>query len=442
MQSRCRPKNEIEIHRMRNEWPDACSLDKGGTTVRCYHVLAFILCVTLSLVTERATAQQPPSAPETIQPDASPRAAPRKIVRTRNPRAKNPEQQEPADGGLPNRDKLNSSTVTVITAPVGGAFPAMGSDMARVLDDGDNLRVLPVIGKGSVQNLVDIMRLKNIDMGFVVGDALEFVKKEYNVPNIEQRVSYIVKLSNNDLHIVARKEIKSLRDLAGKKIMSERNLGYFSVRNIFDRLNITADIDSVTDDAGGLQKLLNGQADAWIVSAGKVAPIVRNIKNDDGRFHFVSVPYEPALQGVYLPSTLSNAEYPNLVASGEEVDTLAAPVLLMVYNWPLGSDRSNRVAKFVNALFSRIDEFRQPSRHPKWRDTNIAATVPGLQRFKAAEDWLAQNRAARPETTAAPELQRQFEQFIKDNPTVAAQTPEQKQLLIRQFLEWQKNGGR
>jgi TRAP-type uncharacterized transport system substrate-binding protein len=402
--------------------------------VRGHRVFWLILCFALSFGIDRATAQQPAPSPQVVEPDAGP--APGKLaIAQRSPR-------EPADGALPNRDKLNSSTVTVITAPVGGAFPAMGSDMARVLDDGDNLRVLPVIGKGSVQNLVDIMRLKNIDMGFVVGDALEFVKKEYNVPNIEQRVSYIVKLSNNDLHIVARKEIKTLRDLAGKKIMSERNLGYFSVRNVFDRLHITADIDSVTDDAGGLQKLLNGEADAWIVSAGKVAPIVRNIKNDDGRFHFVSVPYEAALQGVYLPSTFSNVEYPNLVASGEEVDTLAAPVLLMVYNWPVGSDRYNRVAKFVNALFSKIDDFRQPSRHPKWRDTNIAATVPGLQRFKAAEDWLAQNKPPRPGTAAAPDLQRQFDQFLKDNPTVAAQNPEQKQLLIRQFLDWQKKGGR
>jgi TRAP-type uncharacterized transport system substrate-binding protein len=398
--------------------------------MRCYHVLVLVLCVAYSLVIERATAQQSAPDPQVAQTNLVPRTArPLPNTQTRNPR-------ELADGSLPNRDKLNGSTVTIITAPVGGAFPAMGSDMARVLDDGDNLRVLPVIGKGSVQNLVDIMLLKNIDMGFVVGDALEFVKKEYNVPNIEQRVSYILKLFNNDLHIVARKEIKSVRDLAGKKIMSERNLGYFSVRNIFDRLNITANIDSTTDDAGGLQKLLNGEADAWIVSAGKVAPIVRNIKNDDGRFHFVSVPYEQALQGTYLPSSLTNAEYPNLVASGEEVDTVAAPVLLMVYNWPVGSDRYNRVAKFVNVLFSKMDELRQPSRHPKWRDTNIATVVPGLQRFKAAEDWLAQNRPA--QATAAPELQRQFEQFLKENPTTGAQTPEQKQALLRQFMEWQK----
>src|SRR5262252_4094297 len=109
-------------------------------------------------------------------------------------------QKRSADGDLPDRDKLNAGTVTIITAPVGGAFAAMGSDMVRVLDDGDNLRVLPVIGKGSVQNLVDIMVLRSVDMGFIVSDALEFVRTEYDVPDIKQRVAYIVKLFNNDLH--------------------------------------------------------------------------------------------------------------------------------------------------------------------------------------------------------------------------------------------------
>ena len=143
-----------------------------------------------------------PPDPQVAQTNLIPRTArPLSITQTRNP---------PADGSLPNRDKLNGSTVTIITAPVGGAFPAMGSDMARVLDDGDNLRVLPVIGKGSVQNLVDIMLLKNIDMGFVVGDALEFVKTEYTVPNIHQRVSPSSNCSATTC-IVARKEIKSVR---------------------------------------------------------------------------------------------------------------------------------------------------------------------------------------------------------------------------------------
>ena len=113
-------------------------------------------------------------------------------------------------GGLPERDALNANTVTVITAPIGGPMSIMGSDMAAVLDDGDNLRVLPILGKGSAQNLVDIIRLKNIDMGFVTADALEFVKTEYNMPDIAKRVRYIAPLFHNDIHIVARQGIRTL----------------------------------------------------------------------------------------------------------------------------------------------------------------------------------------------------------------------------------------
>src|SRR5262245_29965488 len=341
----------------------------------------------------------------------------------------------PPDGKLPNRDKLNAGTVTVITAPVGGAWAPMGSDMARVLD-GENLRILPIIGRGSVQNLVDVMLLKGVDMGFAVSDSLEFFTKEYQVPNIKQRVAYIVPLYTNDLHIVARKDVKTIHDLAGKKIMSERNLGYFSVVNIFDRLKIRADIDSKTDDAMGLQKMLNGEADAWIVSAGKVAPIARNIKNEEGKFHFVPVPYEPQLEDLYLPSSLTNAEYPNLVAPGERVETVAAPVLLMVYNWPQGSDRYLRLAKFIDAFFSRIDQFREPSRHPKWRDTNLTAPVPGWQRFKPAEEWLARHKQAvsEPNTTPAIDTVLARQRARRVDP---ADTTQQKRLL-QNFLEWSK----
>ena len=339
------------------------------------------------------------------------------------------------DGKLPNRDTLNNSTVVILTAPVGDPFAAMGSDMVNVLDNGDNLRVLPIIGKGSVQNLIDMMRLKDVDMGFVVYDAFEFVKTEYLVPNMESRVQYIAKLFNSDVHIVARKEIGNIRDLEGKKVLAERNLGYVSVRNLFERLNIMADVDSKTDATAGLQRLLNGEADAWVVSTGKVAPIVRNIKNDAGEFHFVSVLYDKAIEDGYLPSSLTNAEYPNLVAAGETVNTVAVSTLLMVNNWPEGTERYTRVAKFVDALFSKIGVLQEPIRHPKWRETFIGATVPGLRRFKAAEDWLVQHKASAP--VALPD-KRQFEQFLNQNRIDAVNDPEQKDALFRQFNEWLK----
>lgn len=321
-----------------------------------------------------------------------------------------------ADGTLPSREQLNGGTVTIITAPVGGAYATMGSDLAAVLDDGDNLRVLPMLGKGSTQNLIDILRLRSVDMGFALSDAVEFVKIEYGVPNLETRINYITKLFNADFHVLARKEIKTIRDLDGKRVFAPLNLSYASLRTLFNRLGIKADIDSKTDDRTGIQKVLDGEGDAWFGPIGKVAPLFRNIKNDEGRFHLVSIPYERVIQDLYFPSTFTSADYPNLVAPGEIVDTIAVSSILMVYNWPVGSDRYNRVAKFVDALFRKIDLLQQPIRHPKWRETSLSATVPGLQRFKAAEDWLQSAQAA--EARATPQVD--------------------KTQLYNEFLEWRR----
>ncbi|MGA7807087.1 MAG: TAXI family TRAP transporter solute-binding subunit, partial [Bradyrhizobium sp.] len=181
----------------------------------------------------------------------------------------------------------------MITAPIGGPMSIMGSDMAAVLDNGDELRVLPILGKGSAQNLIDIIRLKNIDMGFVTSDAMEFVKTEYNIPDINKRVRYIAPLFHNDIHIVARREIRTLQDLAGKRVFAERSIGLPAARIIFRRMGIeVADIDSQTDPDGGLQKLLSGERDAWVASVSKNSPVIKNIKNEGGNFHLLTVPYE------------------------------------------------------------------------------------------------------------------------------------------------------
>ena len=71
-------------------------------------------------------------------------------------------------------------------------------------------------------------------------------------------------------------------------------------------------------------------------------------------------------------------------------------VALVAFNWPAKTNRYQRVARFVDHLFSRIDRLQAPGFDPKWKSINLAATVPGLDRFAAAQDWLdRQANAAR-----------------------------------------------
>ena len=336
---------------------------------------------------------------------------------------------------LPAPDPINAGTVTVITAPIGGPLSIMGSDMAAVLDDGDKLRVLPVIGKGSVQNLIDIIRLKNIDMGFVTTEALEFVKTEVHMPDVAKRVRYIAPLLFNDVHIVARQGIRTLADLNGKRIFAERSIGLPAARIIFKRMGIEAEIDSQTDADGGLQKLLNGEGDAWVASVSKNAPVIKNIRNEGGKFHLLEIPYQRPLQDIYLPSSFSSEDYPNLVPKGGRVDTVAATTALMVYNWPHASDRYRRVARFVDALFEKLPQFKQPPRHPKWREAVISGSVPGLERFKAAQDWLDKSAVAMP-PSPPPVRAEEFRRFVVERNGGRSLTAEDTARLYSDFLRW------
>jgi TRAP-type uncharacterized transport system substrate-binding protein len=334
---------------------------------------------------------------------------------------------------LPNHDAMNANTVTVITAPAGGATAIFGSDMARVLDNGE-LRVLPVLGKGPVRNVVDILYLKAIDMGMVASDVPEFYKLQYKIPDVASRLRQIAKLYNNELHVIAPTSIKSIFDLEGKRIVAQTDVGYYSAKLIFSRLNMHVTYDYWTDDSRAIQKIIDGEADAYITSTGKVFPQARAIKNENRRLHLVPIPYDRRLQDLYLPTTLSGEDYPNLLAPDEKIETVATSVLLVTFNWPENSERYRRTAKFVDAFFSKIDEFLKPPRHPKWHESSINVKIPGWERFKAADEWIAQHVDGNAASNSTSEL---FNRFLSQN-HIDNVSPEDRAALFRQFMQWKE----
>jgi TRAP-type uncharacterized transport system substrate-binding protein len=392
--------------------------------VRMYVRYLIAACLGFCTLAEDAasqTASRPPVPHQTAAPNVG---------------ANNPDQT----WLMPDRDRVNEGTVTVITAPAGGATSVFASDMARVLDDDATIRVLPVLGKGPVRNVVDVLYLKSIDMGVVTTDVPEFYKLQYRIADVTSKLKYIAKLYHNEVHVIARASIQSIFDLEGKKIVAPTDVGYYAAKVIFSRLNIKpASIDNQTDDARSIQKIVDGEADAYIVSTGKVFPLARNlIKNEDRALHLVPIPYDRRLQDLYLPTTLSSEEYPNLLSPGQTINTIAASQLLVTYDWPENSERYARVARFVDAFFSKIDEFQKPPRHPKWSESSIVAAIPGWQRFKASEDWLAAHNLTPPTTRSVDADRMKFEKFLLDKRIPDASDPEKREALFRRFLEWQK----
>jgi hypothetical protein len=154
----------------------------------------------------------------------------------------------------------------------------------------------------------------------------------------------------------------------------------------------------------------------------------------------VPIPFSKTFADYYTLGELTNKEYPTLVSESQSVDTIAVPAVLAVFNWWKGTDRYRRVERFVERLFTKWDKFLEPPRHPKWRDVNLTATVPGWTRWSVADQML---KHVRPKAvTNAQVANSDFSAFLKDKGFTAANlTPEQRDALLREFLRWREKRG-
>jgi TRAP transporter TAXI family solute receptor len=323
----------------------------------------------------------------------------------------------------------------VITGMEGGTYARTAADLT-ILDNG-TLRVLPTLGKGSLQNLADILYLRGIDIGFVQADALTYAKQHHMFGGLAQNIQYIAKLYDEEVHILARKDITRLEDLNGQRVNVDV-LGSGSAMTaeiLLDALGIKANVEH-EKQVTGVQELRHGDIAAIIHVGGAPIPLLADVPADSG-LHFLPVPLSPALAQTYLPDQFTHEIYPSLVATDAPVSTIAVGDVMAVFAWQPHSERYAKVARFVDAFFTRFNEFQQPPRHPKWREVNLTAEVPGWTRFQPAQDWLAQHTVA---GTAGGATQARFNVFLSQaNPRISSKlTDASKAALFRQFLAWDK----
>lgn len=349
--------------------------------------------------------------------------------------------------------KANDAAVSIIVSALTCTCARFAEDMRNVLNDfrPGGLRVLPVLSVGGVQNVKDVLFLRGIDMAVVQQDNLYVLKRADPTlyANIEHRVQYITKLYNAEVHILARRNIRTLADLEGKTVSYhlKNSPAATTAENIFNVLKIRHRT-VYYDHELAIEKLVKGEIAAHFVMTGAPQRTVRALKKEDG-LHFVPID-EASLPGhnvkplvaEYLPAELTHDLYPNLVEKGKPVPTIANRALLVAYNWPETSDRYRRVVKFVNEFFSHIDQFHDRARHHKWREVNLAADVPGWVRFKPAKDWLEGRKTAaaplRASNDGGEDFEDAFETFISSYTASTGRqlTTKERDALVGEFKQF------
>ena len=326
----------------------------------------------------------------------------------------------------------NEWTVGIAGGLLEGTNIRFAAEMAKVMDDRPNLRVLPIVTYGALGNVEDLLYLKGVDVTITSADVLDEYIRNGTLAHIKDRVRFICRFYINEVHVYVRPEIKTLEDLAGKKV-SFNTVG--SAANLtggilFDRLHINAEKVFINNSIA-LEKMRTGEIAGVVHVTGKPTDLFTKFKPEPG-FHFLPVPLTKNLLDYYVPTKLTSTDYPNLIPAGESVETIGVPQVLAVYNWPPETDRYRRVARFVEYFFNRFDQFQKPPFHPKWKEINLASSLPGWTRFQAAEELLAASRQPGSDSVT----KQQFDEWVKNSGRQLSDD-EAKQLL-EEFRGWVK----
>ena len=338
--------------------------------------------------------------------------------------------------------RMNQWTVGLAAGLPDGGFVRFASEMARTMDDGDNMRLIPMVTRGTTTNIADLLYLRGVDVAITYADAFDFYSKQSGLANISDRIRYALRFFIADIHIYARDEFKSLQDLRGQKVAVGTSGVAAALTGplIFRRLGI----DIQTVPVGGpvaLERLHGGQVAAMVYVAAQPGELFKGMKADPG-YHFLPVPYTKEFWDYYYPSTIKAETYPTFLSAGSSVDTIAVPSVLAVYNWKPGTERADRVNRFVETLFNNLARLQEPPFHPGWKDINLGAKVPGWKRYPHVDVMLERMKkddavGASP-AAATDGVQRQrFDAFLAVQPKPPASGAE-KEELYKSFLDWNK----
>jgi TRAP-type uncharacterized transport system substrate-binding protein len=325
----------------------------------------------------------------------------------------------------------------LIAGPATGSEIVLAADIADLVPASANLRVAPMLGDGGGGNLAALLDDPHVDIAFVSTDALaDAVAKERGLAS---RVELVARLAPQEIHVLARADIDSFAGLAGKPVNFGPAGSASAVTGaaLFNALGVKVK-PTAFDAPNAIEQLKQGAVAAAVIVGCKPSPLVAAIPASSG-IHLLPVTFGAELVAAYLPTRLIFDDYPNLIQAGGGIGTVATGMVLLAAKAKADPGSAARVGRFVDAVFPRFAELQAQGRHPKWREVNLAASLPGVARVGAAAAFLgepaptpAKPKAAKASAADSPALPKTL------TAQELAMSKEQKESLFKRFIEWQR----
>lgn len=339
---------------------------------------------------------------------------------------------------------LTAGTVTIMSGTTFDGTAVVARDMAAMINSrasgssDPSLRAVPMIGQGPAQTLRDVLNLGTVDLGVTHSTVLNHYADTGELGPIKDRIVYVAKLFNEDLHLLAGADVTTIEDLNGKTVNvgPEGSATEIAATILFEGLGLKVKAARL-EPADAVAKLKSGGIDAAILIGTTPIAGLAQIGVDAG-LKLLPVPYPPGLEDDTYPAILTHDDYPALIDDGVRVDTVAICAVLVALADTSNADRQAKLELFVDRFFSRFDALQQAPNHPKWRDVNFAATLEGWQRAPQAQAWIDTARSA---AVAEARERESFKAFLTQagdvvGPDSVSDADQEK--LFRAFKAWNK----
>jgi uncharacterized protein len=298
------------------------------------------------------------------------------------------------------------------------------------LGDASTLRIAPLAGKGPVQNVVDLLNSRRADAAIVPSDVLPYLR-DGRLPGADSSIAYIKKLDQEEVHILARQDITSIAELAGKKVNFDLrdSRSFITGSVLFRALRINIQPVSM-DQPRALEQLRQGEIAATVHVAKRPARLFFDLNWDD-RVHFLPVPFTKEVSRTYLPARLAPADYPMLIGGGEAgrgvaIATIAVPIVLAGNSRALEAKGSRDISQLIDAASARAVA-QQGSMSGSESRSDLAMDVPGWRRFVPTERPFNSDTTGEGGTVRMQTTPQRASGGIQHKKEVAGQSPRSQQ---------------
>ncbi|MBV8522379.1 MAG: hypothetical protein JOY71_09690 [Acetobacteraceae bacterium] len=320
------------------------------------------------------------------------------------------------------RSHANDSVTVLAPEPRADSRVA---DLARNLSTA-NLSVTAAPGYGPAQNVARLLSQRGVEVAVLPADVLDYLRRRRAQPEAAGSLRYIGQLYSAPVQVLAQQRIASMAQLAGQRVSfgPQDSVSYVTGSQLFSLLGLPVE-PLLMGHSEALRRLLRREL-AAIVYAGTVPErMFSDLNRQQDGVQFLPLRLTPGLSRTYLPAQLSIQDYPLLIGEGEAgigspVPTIAVPMLLAVYNWPLGSPAHRALSLFA-AQFVRISP--------------TALEPPGWTRFvpETASQAIAQNPVSPPGNLASEQREKLFREYEN------WRREQRREALFEDYLRWLQN---